>query len=50
MKKFVIVAIGPVSVHRITKNYPDRYLAENAARKLAAENRGIVFRVEEVRS
>jgi len=49
MKKYVIVAIHQSYVHRITKNYPDRYLAENAARRLAAENRGIIFRVEEVR-
>ena len=50
MKRFVIVAIHPSYVHRMTVHYSDRSLAEIAARRLASAESGVVFRVEEVRA
>lgn len=50
MKRYVIVAIAPTYVHRMTRDYNDRRLAEVAARRLATNERGVIFRVEEVKA
>ena len=49
MKKYIIVAIGAGFVHRMTVRYADPIVADHAARRFAATNRGIIFRVEETR-